>query len=229
MWPSTRTDRQRRTLSCVSQSASHASHASTEPPRAGVRVVVAEDEALIRMDLVEMLAEAGYEVVASVGDGAAAVDAVRHHRPDLVVMDVKMPRLDGISAAETIGSERLAPVVLLTAFSDKHLVERASDAGVMGYVVKPFEWSDLAPALTVALRRWQDVAALTAELASMQEKFETRKQLDVAKSLLMNRLGLSEQDAFRWIQKTAMDRRMSMKQVCAGVIAEFGTSFHTKD
>ena len=186
-----------------------------------VTVVVAEDEALIRMDLVEMLEEHGYHVLADVGDGIAAVDAVRTHQPDLVVMDVKMPQRDGISAAGEIGAEQLAPVVLLTAFSDKHLVERASDAGVMGYVVKPFEWSDLQPALTVARRRWQDHRNLSAELAAMQEKFESRKQLDRAKSLLMNRLGLSEQDAFRWIQKTAMDQRISMKKVCAGVIAEF--------
>lgn len=186
------------------------------------RVVVAEDEALIRMDLVEMLAEGGYDVVAAVGDGIAALDAARDHRPDLIIMDVKMPRQDGISAAVDICAESIAPVVLLTAFSDKHLVERATDAGVMGYVVKPFTWSDLQPALVVALRRWQDIESLGAELRTMQDKFETRKMLDQAKSLLMNRLGLSEQEAFRWIQKTAMDRRMSMKSVCAGILAEFG-------
>lgn len=185
-----------------------------------IRVVVAEDEALIRMDLVEMLQEGGYEVVAAVADGAAALEAVQEHAPDLVVMDVKMPRRDGISAAEDIGANKLAPVVLLTAFSDRHLVERASDAGVMGYVVKPFAWNDLHPALTVAMRRWRDMTSLADELANMQARLESRKLLDQAKALLINKMGLSEQDAYRWIQKTAMDRRMSMTSVCKGIIAE---------
>lgn len=185
------------------------------------RVVIAEDEALIRLDLAEMLEDAGYDVVAAVSDGQAAVEAVKEHRPDLVLLDVKMPRKDGISAAEEIGEEMIAPVVLLTAFCDQHLVERANDAGVMGYVVKPFKWSDLQPTLTVALGRWRDRLSVAAELKTMQERFETRKQLDQAKGLLISKLGLSEQDAFRWIQKTAMDRRRSMKDVCAGVIKEF--------
>lgn len=193
---------------------------SSEPVR--TRIVVAEDEALIRLDLVEMLEDAGYEVVASVADGDAAVNAVLTHQPDLVLMDVKMPRKDGITAAEEIGAATVAPVVLLTAFSDKHLVERASDAGVMGYVVKPFTWNDLEPTLTVALRRWHEQQRLRDELTSTQEKLETRKQLDQAKAILMNSLGLSEQEAFRWIQKTAMDRRVPMREVCAGVIAELG-------
>ncbi|KLO61882.1 transcriptional regulator [Dermacoccus sp. PE3] len=195
---------------------------SAEPTNTLPRVVVAEDEALIRLDLVEMLEAGGYDVVAAVSDGEAALAAVREHRPDLAVFDVKMPAKDGISAAEEIGREHLAPVVLLTAFSDKHLVDRAGDAGVMGYVVKPFTWNDLGPALTVALRRWSDTRSLSDELEEMKTRFEARKSLDRAKGLLTTKLGLDEQAAFRWIQKTAMDRRLSMQQVCDGVIAEFG-------
>lgn len=194
----------------------------TSPGTDRPRVVVAEDESLIRLDLVEMLEDNGYEVVAAVSNGVAAVNAVREHAPELVVMDVKMPEKDGISAAEEIDREHLAPVVLLTAFSDRHLVDRAGDAGVMGYVVKPFTWNELGPALTVAQRRWQDVQTLSEELRDMRTRFEARKTLDRAKGLLMSKLGLDEQASFRWIQKTAMDRRMSMQQVCEGVIAEFG-------
>lgn len=185
-------------------------------------VVVAEDESLIRMDLVEMLIEGGYDVVASVADGASAVEAVREHSPNLVVMDVKMPVMDGISAAEEI--QGLAPVVLLTAFSDRHLIDRAGDAGVAGYVVKPFTWNDLAPAFAVAIRRWNENRDLRAELEAMRTKLETRKMLDRAKGLLMEKLGLDESEAFRWIQKTAMDRRASMTQVCEVVIAEYGST-----
>lgn len=198
------------------------SNEQPEPTPDLPRVVVAEDEALIRLDLVEMLEEHGYSVVAAVSDGEAALDAVREHRPDLAVFDVKMPTKDGISAAEEIGREGLAPVVLLTAFSDRHLVERASDAGVMGYVVKPFTWNDLGPTLTVARSRWRESRTLSAELDEMRTRFEARKSLDRAKGLLTSKLGLDEQAAFRWIQKTAMDRRLSMQQVCDGVIAEFG-------
>ena len=186
------------------------------------RIVVAEDESLIRLDLVEMLEAGGYEVVAAVGNGQGAVDAVREHRPDVAVFDVKMPVKDGITAAEEVNAEALAPVLLLTAFSDRHLVERGADAGVMGYVVKPFTWSDLGPALAVALGRWREVRTLGQELEQMRTRFEARKTLDRAKGLLTSRLGLDEQAAFRWIQKTAMDRRLSMQQVCEGVIAEFG-------
>ncbi|WP_226346150.1 ANTAR domain-containing response regulator [Agilicoccus flavus] len=182
------------------------------------RVVVAEDEALIRLDLAEMLGEAGYDVVDQVGDGAAAVEAVREHRPDLVIMDVKMPKLDGISAAEEIGRERIAPVVMLTAFSDRELVERARDAGVMAYVVKPFTIDDLRPAIDIARSRWAEVVALEAEIADLGERLETRKAVDRAKGILMSQLKLSEKDAFRWIQKTAMDRRLGMRQVAEAVI-----------
>ncbi len=184
----------------------------------GLRVVVAEDEALIRLDLAEMLEGAGYEVVGQAPDGQQAVDLVRELRPDLVVMDVKMPVLDGISAAEIVGSEHLAPVVMLTAFSDKNLVERARDAGVMAYVVKPFTIDDLRPAIDIARSRWDEVRALEAEIADLGDRLETRKAVDRAKGVLMTQLKLSEPDAFRWIQKTAMDRRLGMREVAEAVI-----------
>lgn len=182
------------------------------------RIVVAEDEALIRMDLVEMLAEAGYLVVGEAGDGETAIDLVRECRPDLVLMDVKMPVLDGISAAAVIGRESLAPVVMLTAFSQKELVERASEAGVMAYVVKPFTAADLIPAIEVAASRWSQLRTLESEIADLADRLETRKRVDRAKGLLMTQLKITEPDAFRWIQKTAMDRRLSMKDVATLVI-----------
>lgn len=184
-----------------------------------VRVLVAEDEAIIRLDLAEMLREAGYEVVAEVGDGRQAVDSARELTPDLVVMDVKMPVLDGISAADEIGRDGIAPVVMLTAFSDKELVERASDAGVMAYVLKPFTIDDLQPAITVARSRWAERKALEGEVADLGARLETRKRMDRAKGILMSRLGLDEPGAFRWIQKTAMDRRLGMREVADAVIA----------
>ncbi|WP_040632994.1 ANTAR domain-containing response regulator [Mobilicoccus pelagius] len=184
-----------------------------------MRIVIAEDEALIRLDLAEMLEEAGYEVVAQVGDGAAAVEAIREHRPDLAIMDIKMPEMDGLTAAKTVGEEKIAPVVMLTAFSDKDLVERARDAGVMAYVVKPFSIDDLRPAIGIARSRWEEWHALTAEVADLADRLETRKVVDRAKGILMKQLKLSEQDAFRWIQKTAMDRRLGMKEVAEAVIS----------
>ncbi len=184
----------------------------------GLRVVVAEDEALIRLDLAEMLQDAGYEVVGQAPDGQQAVELIREHRPDLVVMDVKMPVLDGISAAQIVGKEHLAPVVMLTAFSDKDLVERARDAGVMAYVVKPFTIEDLRPALDIARSRWDEMRSLEAEIADLGERLETRKAVDRAKGVLMTQLKLSEPDAFRWIQKTAMDRRLGMREVAEAVI-----------
>lgn len=182
------------------------------------RIVVAEDEALIRMDLAEMLTESGYDVVAAVRDGRSAIEQTRLLRPDLVVMDVKMPVLDGITAAETIGSEGLAPVVMLTAFSDKDLVGRASDAGVMGYVVKPFTIDDLGPAIVVALSRWAQRVALSAEIGDLSDRLATRKRLDAAKGILMRDLALDEPAAFRWIQKAAMDRRLGMREVADAII-----------
>jgi AmiR/NasT family two-component response regulator len=187
------------------------------PARA--RILVAEDEALIRLDLAEMLVQAGYDVVAQVGNGEQAVALSRELKPDLVIMDVKMPVLDGISAAEQIGKERIAPVVMLTAFSQKELVERARDAGVMAYIVKPFTASDLPPAIDIALSRWLELHTLAAEVADLGEQLETRKAVDRAKGVLMAELKISEPEAFRWIQKTAMDRRLGMREVAAAVVS----------
>lgn len=186
---------------------------------APLRIVVAEDEAIIRLDLVEMLREAGHDVVGEAGDGRKAVQLVGELRPDLVVMDVKMPRLDGISAAQEIGGAGLAPVVMLTAFSDKELVERASEAGVMAYVLKPFTADDLRPAITVAAGRWAERKALESEVADLSERLETRKAVDKAKGVLMKSLDLDEAEAFRWIQKAAMDRRLGMREVSDAVVA----------
>jgi response regulator NasT len=187
-------------------------------PTAGTRIVVAEDETLIRLDLAEMLEEDGYEVVGQAANGEQAIELARELRPDLVVMDVKMPVLDGISAAEVIGRERIAPVVMLTAFSQKELVERARDAGVMAYVVKPFTASDLVPAIDIARSRWLELHALETEIADLGERLETRKAVDRAKGVLMAKLSITEAEAFRWIQKTAMDRRLGMREVAEAVI-----------
>jgi len=181
-------------------------------------VVIAEDEALIRMDLAEMLAEEGYDVVAAVDDGQQAIDRADELRPDLVILDVKMPRLDGIAAAQHIASRRIAPVVMLTAFSQRDLVESARDAGAMAYLVKPFGKSDLLPAIEMAVSRFAELQQLEAEVADLSERLETRKVVDRAKGVLQQQLGLSEPDAFRWIQKTAMDLRLSMRQVAEGVV-----------
>ncbi|MBM6403785.1 response regulator [Phycicoccus sp. CSK15P-2] len=183
------------------------------------RVLVAEDEAIIRLDLAEMLREAGYDVVGQAGDGEQAVEMARSLTPDIIIMDVKMPVMDGLTAAETIGDERICPVVMLTAFSQTELVERARDAGVMAYVVKPFTASDVTPALDIALSRWSELKALEDEVADLGERLETRKAVDRAKGVLMSKLKISEADAFRWIQKTAMDRRMGMREVADAVIA----------
>jgi len=190
----------------------------------GLRIVVAEDEALIRLDLAEMLEELGYDVVGQASDGEQAVALVNEHKPDVVIMDVKMPVLDGISAAEQIGKERIAPVIMLTAFSQKELVERARDAGVMAYIVKPFTQADLAPAVDIATSRWAELKALEGEIADLGERLETRKAVDRAKGILMTRLKLSEADAFRWIQKTAMDRRLGMREVADAVISQMPAS-----
>ncbi len=191
----------------------------TETPAGAARtVVVAEDEVLIRMDLAEMLTEEGYDVVGQAGDGATAVDLAEQLRPDLVILDVKMPVLDGIAAAEQIARQRIAPVVILTAFSQRELVERARDAGAMAYLVKPFTQADLVPAIEMAVSRFGELALLEAEVADLTERLETRKAVERAKSLLMEQLDLSEPEAFRWIQKTAMDLRLSMRQVADGVV-----------
>jgi response regulator NasT len=182
------------------------------------RVVIAEDEALIRMDLAEMLEEEGYVVVGQAADGEQAIQLAEELRPDLVILDVKMPRLDGITAAERIAEKRIAPVVILTAFSQRDLVERARDAGAMAYLVKPFTRNDLVPAIEMAVSRFAELHALELEVADLSERLETRKAVDRAKGILQQDLGLSEPDAFRWIQKTAMDLRLSMRQVADGVV-----------
>ncbi|MEZ5095165.1 MAG: response regulator [Nocardioides sp.] len=170
------------------------------------------------MDLAEMLAEEGYEVVGQAADGAEAVRLVTELRPDLAILDVKMPVLDGIAAAERIAAVRLAPVVILTAFSQRDLVERAREAGAMAYVVKPFSAGDLVPAIEMAVSRYAEIAALEAEVHDLTERLETRKAVERAKAALQDQLGLTEPEAFRWIQKTAMDLRLSMRQVADGVL-----------
>ncbi|GAA1858414.1 response regulator [Myceligenerans crystallogenes] len=194
------------------------------PVRAKRRAVVAEDEALIRMDVVETLREAGFDVVGEAGDGETAVNLALELKPDVVVMDVKMPELDGISAAERIGKAHAAPVVLLTAFSQTELVERARDAGAMAYVVKPFTPADLLPSVEIAISRYQQIGALEAEVTDLKERFETRKRVDRAKGLLMTKMGLTEPESFRWIQKTSMDRRLTMREVADAVIDQVGNS-----
>lgn len=193
---------------------------SSESPSAPRRVVVAEDESLIRLDIVEILRDNGFDVVGEAGDGETAVALAVELKPDLVVMDVKMPKLDGISAAERLAKDHIAPVVLLTAFSQKELVERASEAGAMAYVVKPFTPNDLLPAIEIALSRYQQIVTLESEVADLVERFETRKLVDRAKGLLNEKMGLSEPEAFRWIQKASMDRRLTMHDVAQAIIEQ---------
>ena len=188
---------------------------TTTVPR---KVLVAEDETLIRLDIVETLTDAGYEVVAEAADGEEAVRLADEHDPDLCVMDVKMPKMDGITAAERILKELSCAVVMLTAFSQTELVERARDAGSMAYVVKPFSPADLIPAVEIALSRHQEIESLEEEITDLQDRFETRKRVDRAKGLLMKNMGMTEPEAFRWIQKTSMDRRLSMREVADAVI-----------
>ena len=181
------------------------------------RIVVAEDETLIRMDLVEMLTESGYQVVAQAINGQEAITLATEHKPDLIILDVKMPILDGISAAEQLIN--ICPVLMLTAFSQKELVERARDYGVMAYVVKPFTINDLLPAIEISISRHRQMKTLESEVADLYERLETRKLLDRAKGILMKALNLSEPEAFSWIQKTAMDQRASMKAVAEAIIS----------
>jgi response regulator NasT len=184
------------------------------------RVLIAEDEALIRLDLREMLVEEGYEVCGEAGDGEAACKLADELRPDLVIMDIKMPIMDGLAAAERIAAERIAPVVILTAFSQRELVERARAAGAMAYLVKPFQKSDLVPAIEIALSRFAELHALENEVASLTDRLETRKLVERAKGTLMSAFTMSEPDAFKWIQRAAMDNRMTMKQVAERIIEE---------
>ena len=186
-----------------------------------LRVVVVEDEGLIRMDVVATLQEAGYEVVGEGADGEEAIKLATELEPDLVVMDIKMPKLDGISAAEKIAELKI-PVVLLTAFSQSDLVARAAEAGAMAFVTKPFKPSDLLPALQIALSRHEELVSLEAEIADLSDRLETRKLMDRAKGLLQSKMKLSEPESFRWIQKASMDRRLSMAQVAKAVLEQLG-------
>ncbi len=196
----------------------------TEPRR---RVLIAEDEALIRLDLAEMLREEGYEVVGEAGDGQEVVDLAESLRPDLIIMDVKMPRRDGIDAAAEIAQKRIAPVVLLTAFSQRDLVEKARDAGAMAYLVKPFSISDLVPAIEVAVSRFQEIAQLEREVATLGDRLETRKLIERAKGLLQAKHGMTEPEAFSWMQRAAMDRRTTMKRVAEVVLETLQTPDET--
>lgn len=198
-------------------------------PSGKTRVVVAEDESLIRIDIVEILRDNGFEVVGEAADGEKAVALAEELRPDLVVMDVKMPLLDGISAAEIITKKKIAPVVLLTAFSQRELVERAAEAGALAYVVKPFTPNDLIPAIDIALTRYQQINALEDEVSDLEERLETRKILDRAKGILNDTMGLTEPEAFRWIQKASMDRRLSMREVAETVIGQLAEKADNPD
>lgn len=181
-----------------------------------LKILVAEDETIIRIDLVEMLTEAGYEVVGEAENGLRAIELAQECKPDLAILDVKMPQLDGISAAEKI--IQIAPVLMLTAFSQKELVERARDAGVMAYVVKPFSINDLVPAIEIAISRHRQMKSLEAEVADLYDRLETRKLIDRAKGILMKALNISEPEAFSWIQKSAMDRRLTMKEIAEAIL-----------
>ncbi|MFI6129205.1 ANTAR domain-containing response regulator [Micromonospora sp. NPDC051141] len=184
------------------------------------RVLIAEDEALIRLDLAEMLVEEGYEVVGEAGDGETAVKLAEDLKPDLVILDIKMPIMDGLAAAERIAGARIAPVIILTAFSQRDLVERARAAGAMAYLVKPFQKSDLVPAVEIALSRYSEISALEAEVAGLTDRLEIRKTVERAKGALMTTYGMTEPQAFKWIQRTAMDHRMTMKEVAERILAE---------
>jgi response regulator NasT len=197
---------------------------SESAPRPARRVLIAEDEALIRLDLAEMLREEGYEVVGEAGDGQEAVELAELLRPDLVILDVKMPRRDGIDAASEIAGKRIAPIVMLTAFSQRDLVERARDAGAMAYLVKPVTASDLVPAIELAVSRAEEITALEREVSTLSEQLETRKLIERAKGLLQAKQGLSEPEAFKWIQRAAMDKRTTMRQVAEVVLETLDTA-----
>jgi response regulator NasT len=206
----------------VTEPAAEAQSEAQSEDRPARRVLVAEDEALIRLDLIEMLREEGYNVVGEAGDGEQAVALAEDLRPDLVILDVKMPKQDGIEAASAIAGKRIAPVVILTAFSQRDLVERARDAGAMAYLVKPFAKRDLVPAVELAVSRFAELQALENEVAALSDRLEARKAIERAKGLLMAKQGMSEPEAFRWIQRTAMDRRTTMKAVAQVVVENFG-------
>ena len=202
----------------MSQQVTEQKAADEAEPATGLRVLVVEDEALIRLDLTEMLTEEGYVIAGEAGDGEQAVELARELRPDLVIMDVKMPKMDGIAAAGAIVEEKIAPVVMLTAFSQRDLIEQARDAGAMAYLVKPFARHELVPAIELAVSRFAEKRALEDEVATLTDRLETRKIVDRAKGLLMTRQNMTEPEAFRWIQRTAMDRRTTMKAVAEAIV-----------
>ena len=183
-----------------------------------LKIVIADDEAVIRMDLKEILREAGHEVVGETANGRRAVAIVRDAHPDLVIMDIKMPDMDGVEAARLIAADHLAPVLLLTAFDDAELIERAKDAGVLAYLVKPVEEKNLFPAMEIALSRWQEMQSLEEELFAMRDSLETRKLLDRAKGILMQAHNISEAEAYRRMQRYSMEKRLSLKEVAAAVV-----------
>ena len=185
---------------------------------ARTRVIIADDESIIRLDLREMLESLGYLVAGEAGDGTSALNMARELKPDIVIMDIKMPGLDGIEAAKVLTEEKIAPVLLLTAYSQRELVERAKEAGVAGYLVKPFQEQDLSPAIEVALSRFEEFKALEKEVEDLKEALETRKLVDRAKGILMDTQGLSEADAFRRIQKMSMDKRVPMKEIAKAIL-----------
>ncbi len=186
------------------------------------RVLIAEDEALIRLDLKEMLEEEGFEVVAEVADGASAVRLTRELKPDLAILDVKMPVMDGIQAAEEIASERLSAVLILTAFSQRDLVEKARRAGAMAYLVKPFQKHDLLPAVEIAAGRFREMSGLEEQVDDLQVRLEARKLVERAKGILQDTQGMTEAEAFRWIQQQAMQRRETMRAIAERILEEFG-------
>ena len=192
------------------------------PATQAIRVVIAEDEALIRLDLREMLVEEGFEVIGEAADGEQAVTLAEEHRPDLVVCDVKMPRMDGITAAQIIADRGIAPVVILTAFSQRDLIERARDAGAMAYLVKPFQKRDLLPAIEMAMSRFAQIKALESEIGDLKTRLETRKLIERAKGVLMAEHAMTEPQAFTWIQRAAMDKRTSMKDVATLIVETNG-------
>jgi two-component system, response regulator PdtaR len=183
-----------------------------------VRVVIAEDEAIIRLDLKEILEEEGYEVVGETGRGDEAVELVRKHHPDLAILDIKMPGMDGLTAAKEITGERLAAVLILTAFSQRDLIDQAREAGALAYLVKPFQKSELLPAIEIALGRFTEMKALEQEVKTLEEQLETRRLVDKAKGILMDELGMREHEAFTWIQRTAMRERVHMKEIARRII-----------
>jgi len=198
--------------------------AENRAPEQRPRVLIAEDEALIRLDLAEMLVEEGYDVVGEAGDGETAVRLAEEQHPDLIILDIKMPIMDGLEAAERIAASRIAPIIILTAFSQRDLVERAREAGAMAYLVKPFQKSDLVPAIEIALSRFAELSALEAEVATLTDRLETRKAVERAKGELMAKYQMTEPQAFKWIQRTAMDHRMTMRDVADRILAEAAAS-----